>query len=280
MFLFFAIVSAMFYGLGDFSGGYAASKSKVLPVLLISQFFGLATAAVALMAMWSGPPGTADLVWGLIGGLAGAFGIVTLYRGIARGIVAIVSPTAALLSSIIPLIVGLMLGDQPGILALIGIGLCVPAIILLSSGSAGTVADREDARSSFYHGIMAGIGFGLFYVALSRPGVHSGFWPLVAARSASISVALVIILARHEPLVLNKGSLIPAIFAGILDMVANIFFVLASRAGMLSIVAIIVSLYPAPTVLMARLVFKERITPARGIGLVLSLAGLALISLR
>ncbi|OHD81879.1 MAG: hypothetical protein A3J97_02155 [Spirochaetes bacterium RIFOXYC1_FULL_54_7] len=279
MFLFFAVVSAMFYGLGDFSGGYAASKSKVFSVLVVSQVFGLATAAVALIAMWQGPPGGTDLVWGLIGGLAGAFGIVTLYRGIAKGIVAIVSPTAALLSSILPLGVGLFLGDRPGILAIVGIGLCVPAVILLSSSPAGAGSDRDRIRPSLYHGIVAGLGFGLFYVALSRPGVDSGFWPLIAARTASIAVALVILLARREPLLLKKGSRIPAVLAGILDMVANIFFVLASSAGMLSIVAIIVSLYPAPTVLMARLVFKERITPARWFGLGLSLAGLALISL-
>ena len=279
MFLFFALASAIFYGLGDFSGGYAASKSKVLPVLVVSQAFGLVTAAVALIAMWKGPPGHADVVWGLIGGLAGAFGIVTLYRGIAKGIVAIVSPTAALLSSMLPLSVGLISGDRPGILALLGIGLCVPAILLLSSSSANIGTDRQRTGSSLYHGLVAGLGFGLFYVALSRPGVHSGFWPLVAARSASISMALVVMLARREPLVIHKGSLIPAILAGILDMVANIMFVLASSSGMLSIVSIIVSLYPVPTVLMARLVFKERITPVRGIGLGLSLAGLALISL-
>ncbi|MDX9959677.1 MAG: EamA family transporter [Spirochaetia bacterium] len=279
MFLFFAIVSALFYGLGDFSGGYAASKSRILSVLVVSQVFGLATAAIALTTMGPGLPGGADLIWGLVGGLAGALGIVTLYRGIATGVVAIVSPTAALLSSILPLGVGLLLGDRPGILAIVGIVLCVPAVLLLSSGPADTGADKARVRSSLYHGIVAGLGFGLFYVALSRPGVNSGFWPLVAARTASIAVALFILLARREPLVLNKGSRMPAVLAGILDMVANIFFVLASSAGMLSIVAIVVSLYPAPTVLMARVVFKERITPVRWVGLGLSLAGLALISL-
>jgi len=279
MFLFFAVASALFYGLGDFSGGFAASKSKVLSVLVVSQAFGLLTATVALIAMWAGPPGREDLVWGLIGGLAGAFGIVILYRGIAKGVVAIVSPTAALVSSVLPLAVGLLLGEQPGILALIGIGPCVPAILLLSSSTTNNGTDKQHARSSLYYGLVAGLGFGLFYVALSRPGVHSGFWPLVAARTASISMALVVLLVRREPLAIQKGGLVPAILAGILDMVANIFFVLASSSGMLSIVAIIVSLYPVPTVLMARLVFKERITPARGIGLGLSLAGLALISL-
>ncbi|PKL24598.1 MAG: EamA/RhaT family transporter [Spirochaetae bacterium HGW-Spirochaetae-3] len=279
MFLVLAIASAMFYGLGDFSGGYAASRSKVLPVLVVSQGFGLATAAVALIVMWPGLPGRADLVWGLIGGLAGAFGIVMLYRGIATCVVAIVSPTAAFLSSILPLAVGFMLGDQPGILALFGIGLCVPAIILVSSSPADSLIDKHRARSSLLHGLVAGLGFGLFYVALSRPGVHAGFWPLVAARSASISTALIVMLAKREHLSLDKGSLVPAILAGILDMVANILFVLASSSGMLSIVAIIVSLYPVPTILMARMVFKERITPARWIGLGLSVAGLVLISL-
>jgi drug/metabolite transporter (DMT)-like permease len=180
----------------------------------------------------------------------------------------------------LPLSVGLISGDQPGTMALLGMGLCVPAIFFLSSGSANIGTDKQRAGSSLYHGLVAGLGFGLFYVALSRPGVHSGFWPLVAARLASISMALVVMLARREPLIIRKGSLIPAILAGILDMAANIMFVLASSSGMLSIAAIIVSLYPVPTVLMARLVFKERITPARGIGLGLSLAGLALISAR
>jgi uncharacterized membrane protein len=279
MFLFYAIASAMFYGLGDFSGGYAASKSRVLPVLVVSQVFGLATAALALMLTRADLPSRADLLWGLAGGVAGAFGIVMLYRGIAGAVVAIVSPTAALLSSVLPLGVGLFLGDRPGIPALAGIGLCVPAIILLSSGTAKGGADRRRVRSSLLHGLAAGLGFGLFYVALSRPGVNSGFWPLVAARSASISMALAVMLARREPLTIRKGSIVPAILAGVLDMVANILFVLASSSGMLSIVAIVVSLYPVPTVLMARAVFKERITPASGIGLGLSIAGLVLISL-
>jgi drug/metabolite transporter (DMT)-like permease len=157
--------------------------------------------------------------------------------------------------------------------------LCVPAVLLLSSSPSGNGVDKARIRSSLYHGIVAGFGFGLFYIALSRPGVNSGFWPLVAARTASIAVALFVLLARREPLVLIKGSRIPAVLAGILDMVANIFFVLASSAGMLSIVAIVVSLYPAPTVLMARIVFKERITPVRLVGLGLAMVGLALISL-
>jgi drug/metabolite transporter (DMT)-like permease len=280
MFLFFALASALFYGLGDFAGGYAAGKSRVLPVLVVSQIFGLATATIALIALWSGPPSVADFSWGLVGGLCGALGIVVLYRGIAHGIVAIVSPTAALIGATLPLVVGLLLGDRPGLQALLGIGLCVPAIVLLSASPDGAGSGRRAARSSLAQGLLAGLGFGLFAVALSRPGVHSGFWPLIAARFASITVALVVLLARREPIVINKGGRAAAILAGILDMVANIFFVLASSTGLLSLAAVITSLYPGPTVLMARLVFKERIAPRRALGLGLSLVGLALISLR
>lgn len=280
MFLLYAIGSALFYGLGDFSGGYAAGKSRILPVLVVSQAFGLVTAVMALLVSWPGLPGGADLVWGLAGGLAGSFGIAVLYRGLAQGIVAIVSPTAAAVNSILPVVVGLMLGDRPGARAWIGMALCIPAIFLLASSPQGGTSGRKHAMSSLAHGLAAGMGFGLFFVALSRPGVNSGFWPLIAARSASISAALVLMGIRREPVAVNREGLIPTILAGILDMAANILFVLASNSGMLSIVAVIVSLYPAPTVLMARLVFKQRIGVARGIGFALSLAGLALISLK
>lgn len=274
-----AAASALFYGLGDFSGGYAAGKSKVLSVLVVSQACGLATALLAVAVTQPAPPRFVDLVWGLLGGVAGAFGIVTLYRGIAKGVVAIVSPTAALVSAALPIAVGLALGDEPGSLAFVGMALCVPAVVLLSLGSGGGASGRGGTTASLIHGLVAGLGFGLFYVVMSRPGVGSGFWPLVAARVASIAAALAVMLARREPLVVNRGGRLAAIFAGVLDMAANILFVLASSAGLLSIVAVIVSLYPAPTVLMARLVFKERIGPVRILGLLLTLAGLALISL-
>lgn len=280
MFLLSAIGSALFYGLGDFFGGYAAGKSRVLSVLVASQAFGLMTALIALPVRWPGLPGGADLAWGLAGGLAGSFGIAVLYRGIARGVVAIVSPTAAAVSSILPLVIGIMLGDRPGSRAVIGMALCVPAIFLLASSPRGGSADRKHALFSLAQGLAAGAGFGLFYIALSRPGVNSGFWPLIAARTASISAALLIMAMKRETVTVHRGGLIPVALAGILDMVANILFVLASSSGLLSIAAVIVSLYPAPTVLMARLVFRQRIGPARAAGLVLSLAGLALISLR
>jgi drug/metabolite transporter (DMT)-like permease len=280
MFLLFAIGSALFYGLGDFSGGFAAGKSKVLSVLVVSQAFGLVTAMVALAASWPGLPGAADLAWGLAGGLAGAFGIGVLYRGISRCIVAIVSPTAAAVSSILPLIVGFLLGERPGMRALIGMALCIPAILLLASSPQGSTSDRKHVLSSMAHGLAAGAGFGLFYVALSRPGVNSGFWPLISARTASILAALLLLRLRREAVEVNKGGWLPTVLAGILDMAANILFVLASNSGMLSVAAVIVSLYPAPTVLMARIVFRQRIGAARGLGFALSLAGLALISMK
>ena len=274
-----ALASALCYGVGDFSGGFAAGKGRVLSVLVISQAAGLATAFAALAIMGAATPGVADLAWGMAGGLGGAFGLTMLYRGIASGVVAIVSPSAALVGSVLPVAFGLMLGERPGTPALAGIGLCVPAIVLLSTSTDYADSDGKKARLSLMHGLLAGLGFGLFFVALSRPADNTGSWPLIAARFASISVALVILASRRERVEIARGGRAPAILAGVFDMAANIFFVLASGSGMLSVVAIVVSLYPAPTVLLARLVFRERITPARWAGLALTLVGLALISL-
>ncbi len=274
-----AVASALCYGIGDFSGGYAAGKSKVLSVLVVSQACGLAVALLNIAFTRPDLPGVSDLAWGFMGGLAGAFGIVNLYRGIAKGVVAIVSPTAALVSATLPIVVGLALGDRLGTQAFVGMALCVPAVVLLSLGTKAGKATRGGTMESLVQGSVAGLGFGLFYIALSRPGAGSGSWPLVAARVASISVAVIVMSARREPLALDRGGRLPAMLAGVLDMAANILFVLAANAGMLSIVAVIVSLYPAPTVLMARLVFKERIGPLKAIGLASALSGLALISM-
>lgn len=273
-----AAASALCYGIGDFSGGYAAGKSKVLSVLVVSQACGLLVALSSIAFARPDLPGVADLAWGFTGGLVGAFGIFTLYRGIAKGVVAIVSPTAALVSATLPIVVGLAFGDRPGTHAFVGMALCVPAVALLSLGPKGGEPGHSGAADSLIQGSVAGLGFGLFYVALSRPGVGSGSWPLVAARVASIAVAVMFMLVRREPLAVNRGGRLPAILAGILDMSANILFVSASSAGMLSIVAVIVSLYPAPTVLMARFVFKQRVGPLKAAGLAIALSGLALIS--
>ena len=273
-----SLLSALLYGLGDFSGGFATRKSKLLAVVTISQIGGATLALAFALADGSPFPGLVDVFWAALAGLCGLLGILMLYRGIARGIVAIVSPVSALISALIPAAVGLALGERPSAFALAGGLLCLPAILLLS-WEGGEASGRARRLDSLLHGLAAGLGFGVFFVALSRTGHGSGIWPAFIARATSLVLLLAIALATRHPLRLLPGSRLPAVTAGLADMGANILFLLASRTGLLSITSVVSSLFPAPTVVLARVFLKERIPPARMAGLGLAIAGVALIGM-
>ncbi len=280
MALVLAGCSALLYGIADFAGGYAASKSRLLSVLILSQLVGTVVALVALMLLGSTGPTVRDLLWGFLAGFSGSMGLFMLYGGIARSIVAIVSPTSALIGALIPVLFALVSGERPSPSAITGSLICLPAILLLSWEGKGAESPKGTVRSALLYGILAGLGFGIFFVTLSRSNPGAGVWPLLGARVASIASFTLALLASRHSFRVERGGLVPSMVAGAADMGANILFLLASQSGMLSLVAIITSLFPAPTVILARFVFQQRIPPIRMAGLVLALAGVALISLR
>ncbi|HUX38028.1 MAG TPA: DMT family transporter [Rectinemataceae bacterium] len=273
-----SLLSALFYGLGDFSGGFATRRNPLLAVVTVSQIGGAALALVFALADGAPFPGLLDSAWAALAGLCGLLGIMMLYRGIARGIVAIVSPLSALVSALMPAAFGLLQGERPSVFALVGAFLCLPAIFLLSWERGGAI-DKARRVDSILSGLVAGVGFGAFFIALSRTGHSSGIWPAFIARATSLALLAVAMAAMRRPLRLARGGRLPAVAAGLSDMGANIFFLLASRMGLLSIVSVVSSLFPAPTVVLARIFLKERIPPSRVAGLGLAIAGVALIGM-
>jgi len=273
-------LSALMYGAADFCGGLATRRNSVFAVLAISQAVGLALALAASAFLGVGLPGPVDLLWGALGGVCGAFGLAALYTALANTVVAVASPTAAVVGAGIPVILGVAAGERPGALAWIGIALAVPAIALLTSGPAGAARGGGAARRAALLGLAAGLGFGLFFFAVSRTSRGSGLWPLLAARLSTISLIALFALFTGRSLRVSRTNIPLLLLSGTLDMGANIAFLLASRAGMLTIAAVIASLYPGPTVLLAWMVFRERLTGMRLAGLALALAGVALISVR
>jgi len=270
-------LSALMYGAGDFCGGLGARRSSILAVLAFSQLTGLVVATLTALAMRQQAPGAADLAWGAVAGVCGAAGLGALYTAIATTPVAVASPVAAVTGAVIPVLIGIGLGERPDTLAWTGIALALPAIVLLTWGPAGRAADGGARRAALL-GSVAGVGFGLFFFAVSRTSHQSGLWPLVAARVMTITVVGVFALVTRRPLVPSPGGLPAIVLSGALDMGANIAFLLASRIGMLSVVSVVTSLYPGPTVLLAWLVFRERMSVARVVGLALAVTGVALIS--
>lgn len=276
MAIFYAIISAILYGTADFSGGFAARKIPVQSVLVASQAFGAVIAVAAALAGGSSA-GVRDFGWGALAGLGGALGILFLYTGISKSIVAIVSPVSALVGALFPLLFGVITGEHASAAAWVGVAICLPATVLLSF-ERNPDASRS-LRSAFLYGLTAGLGFGLFYIAISRPAQSAGYWPLVAARITTVGLITVASAVRRVPVQRSAFRSAPVVSAGILDMTANITFVAATHAGVLALVTVVTAMYPAPTVLLARVVLREKMGILRVSGVVLALAGVALIGL-
>lgn len=272
----FAVLSALSYGIADFSGGLAGRKSPVSAVVAWSQAVGIIVALIAVPIIGGTKLTAWAWLWGALAGLCGAAGLSSLYRGLATGLAAVVSPTAAVAGTALPVLAGFLLGERPGLLTWLGVALAIPAVLLLSVEH----GDHKGAvMKSLKMGLIAGLGFGGFFIFIARTPDNSGIWPLVAARSASVPALIIITLIQRKPLALVKGSRLAALGAGAMDMAANVFYLLAARSGMLITAVVITALYPAPTVLLQRMVFKERLGPARIAGLILALTGVVIIGI-
>ena len=274
------LASALVYGAGDFLGGLASKSSGAYAVVVWSQFAGLFLLGAAVVLTGEQSPTVADLGWGAVGGIGGGAGVVLLYRGLAIGRMAVVAPITAVGAAAIPVLVGLLLGERPAVLALAGVVLAIVAIVLVSSSGAVEAEDETPAGRlppGVPEAVGAGFGFALFFVCLSNTSGETNLWPLVAAR-VSIPVAALAALATRNSIRPAAGSLPQIALVGLLDMGANLLFVLASRRGLLSIVAVLVSLYPASTVLLARFVLRERFSGLQIPGLLAAAAGVVLIA--
>ncbi|HVO38798.1 MAG TPA: DMT family transporter [Spirochaetia bacterium] len=277
MAILLAGLSAIMYGAGDFCGGMATRRTALPAVLVVSQGVGLAIAVAAAVLLGMRVVSATDLLWGVVAGVCGTAGIAALYAALASTVVAVASPLAAVTGAVLPVLLGVASGERPGALGWAGIALGIAAIVLLTRTPSGSGSPLLVRRAAML-GSAAGIGFGLFFFAISRTSHESGIWPLVAARGATISLVLLYAVLRRAPLRVSRAGLPMVLSSGALDMGANIAFLLASRLGMLSISAVVAALYPAPTVILAWIILKERMNAPRVAGLVLAVAGVALLS--
>jgi drug/metabolite transporter (DMT)-like permease len=271
-----ALFSAATYGIGDFCGGMAARRIPATTVLLWSHLLGLTLLTVSTVFV-AGDPEAGDLVIGALGGLAGAAGVGLLYKGLAVGQMSVVAPITALLSAAVPVIAGYAEGERPGPAAVFGMTLALVAIALVSA-EGGSSLRPSDMRSVMY-ALGAGLGFGFFFVFLSHTGEDAGMWPLVAARGASVlvvgSVALLGFIPRTPPIPGTRGL---TAAAGALDALANVLYLLAVREGLVSVVSVLAALYPVSTVVLARLVLKERFHGIQVAGMALALPATVLMA--
>ncbi|GLX00215.1 DMT family transporter [Microtetraspora sp. NBRC 16547] len=271
-----ATACAVIFGTADFFGGLATRRSRVLAVVVISQVGGLLLVC-ALMPVLPGTASASALLWGMASGVAGAAGIVLFYQALASGMMSVVAPTTATTSMAVPVLFGLVRGERPPLTALAGIVLGLLAVLMVSRESGGAASGSR--VGPIVSALASGAGFGGFFVLLKLAPAGSGLWPLAGARIASISLVVLLALASRKTLRPIPGALPVTIAAGVLDMAANILYLLAARGGMLSLVGVLVSLYPASTLLLARYVLDERLNRIQIAGVGFALGAVALIAL-
>jgi drug/metabolite transporter (DMT)-like permease len=292
-----SLVSATSYGGSDFVAGLAARGGSVLRVTVLSEGISVAVVGAALAATGGDPPSQAAVVWGCVAGLAGVGGTLALYAGFRHAAFSVAGPLSAVGAAGFSVLAGLLLGERPTVLALAGIVLALPAIVGVSvsvrtaPGSRGQESPRAASPgpaitrgrgprvpAGVGYGLIAGACFALLFIGLNRAGPGSGLWPVFCSQAtALVAVALAAALTRNLRLPGRRSGWLAA-SAGVTGSLGTILYFLATHRGLLAIAAVVTSLYPAVTIMLARTLLGERLTAIRLAGLSLAAAAVALIA--
>ncbi len=273
-----ALFASVAWGTGDFLGGLASRRAAALTVVLTTESVGVIV-VLGLAFFVDGDPTARDLLLGAAAGLAGVAGLTMLFRGLSIGRASVVAPVSAVGSALIQVTWGLLHGEHPGGLALVGIVLALGAIGIVAGAATEGEATHHGRRAhELGYGLGAAVGFGLFLVIISETSDAAGLWPLVTARLAPIAALLILLPILRKPLLVPRSVLPHAAAAGIADGAATVLLLVALRAGIITLVAPAANLYPAVTVLLARAIQHERIGRGPAIGLAVALVSIVLIA--
>jgi drug/metabolite transporter (DMT)-like permease len=271
-----SLAAACSWGVADFAGGLASRRLPALLVLLGQQALGVVLVGAVVLATGAALPDGETVALSLGAGLAGVVALGSFYRALAVGTMSIVAPVSAA-GATLPVVWGLLSGERPSALQVVGLAVTVAGIVL-ASREAGGAADPAAARTSVLLALLAAAGFGTFFV-LSDPAAEVSVpWLLLLARSIAVPVLLVAVaLSRGfvRPDARGAGAIA---LVGVLDLGATALFAIAQTQGLLSIVPVIASLYPVTTVLLARGVLGERLQRVQAVGVVLAFAGVAFVA--
>jgi drug/metabolite transporter (DMT)-like permease len=269
-----ALASSLSWGLSDFLGGFQSRRHHVLAVILLSQGIALAILVVAVLAGAPTEHDAASTAWAAGVGILALLGLLAFYRALAIGTMSIVAPISAT-GVAIPVLVGLASGERPGTLQVAGIALaCAGVVLAAREPPSDDAAVRRASRTSIGLALVAAVGFGSFFAGIDRAEETADVaWVLLAARSADM-VLLLAACAVVRPVLPRAPATLAALAAiGVFDLLANLLFVLAAGRGLLSVVGVLGSLYPAVTVVLAHVVLHERLTRTQRAGVAVTLAG-------
>jgi drug/metabolite transporter (DMT)-like permease len=274
-----ALASSLSWGLSDFLGGLQSRRNHVLAVMLLSQALALAILVAAVLAGAPTEHDAASTAWAASVGLLGLLGLLAFYRALAIGTMSIVAPISAT-GVAIPVLVGLASGERPGALQVAGIALACAGVVLAAREAPSDDAEaRRASRASIGLALIAAVGFGTFFAGIDRAEETGDVaWVLLAARTADVALLVTAALVVRPAIPRAPVTLAAIAAVGVFDLLANLLFVLATGRGLLSVVGVIGSLYPAVTVILARFVLHERLSRTQNAGVLITLAGVVALA--
>jgi len=273
-----SLLAAAAYGLGDFNGGIFSKRAGPWAVSLLAQVASTVLVLGVALAT-GGDPTYGDLAWGVLAGLGNGFGTVFLYRGLASGRMGVVAPVSGVGAVAVPVLVAVATGERPGTAVWLGIVLALPAIWLVSREPARMSEGPLGPGSGLLDGILAGLGFGALFAALGQIPESAGFLPLAVNQLVAAFVVVLVAMALRQDWVPRNRWALGGLISGVLGALATGLFQVATQQGYLSVAAVITSLYPAFTVLLAALVLREQVHRAQAVGLALCATAVALVAL-
>ncbi|MEO1061850.1 MAG: EamA family transporter [Actinomycetota bacterium] len=305
-----ALGAALGWGSSDYAAGVASRRSHPMSVVLLAHLLSALALLCVLLAVGTGVAGADDLALGAAAGLGGGLGALLLFRGLAIGQMGVVAPITAAGAAVIPVGYGLVTGDALGRLTIVGVGVALVAVGLISgvdlaalrrtpaavgagarplspilpapAGSSiglGAAFGAVARRPGVLDALGSGVGFGAFFVLLSRTSEDAGLWPLVSARGMSVVAMVAVAVATGVQIAQDRDARVHTVVAGVLDAVAAALFLLASRDANLAVVSVLASLYPLATAGLARLIDHEQLSRLQLAGIGLAGVAVALISI-
>lgn len=273
--ILFGLASAASWGAGDFAGGVATKHTRVIGVVIASQLVGGILLLALVIILVEAIPSPTNLLFGGLAGIFGTLGLLALYQGLAGGQMGITSPVAGVVAAALPVGLGLFSEGPPPIYRLVGFGIALTAVWFLSWGSADTSIRAQQLLLP----AAAGLAFGLFFVLIGQVSDETILWPLISARIASTGLLSIFCAIRGQRVLPERNHLTIIVLTGMFDTGGNAFFALATRVGRLDTSAVLGSLYPATTVLLAWLILGERLERRQWLGVFAALVALVLIAL-
>lgn len=288
-----ALAAALAYSGSDFAAGLASRGASVIRVSVLAEVTGAAVVLSIVPFITTREPTPTGLAWGTVAGISGAVGGMALFAGFRSAAFSIASSVSAVGAAAFSVLAGTLLGQRPGALELAGIVFALAALVTVSASTNvpdTTAADDGTARqprpgiksrqaAGIAWGLVAGGGFGLFYIALNRAGSSGDIWPLAAAELGAIVTVILFAAITRQLRLPPVGARWLSVLSGITMAAGAAFYFFATHEGLLAVTAVITALYPAGTILLARVLLGERLTRVRMLGLCLAAASVGLIAI-